>query len=140
MGRVVNTNDPGKRRNALMRDGAELLRHLMLQTNITDEAKDMLAQLVFTLREVDEGIEESAKAWEKRDYWMKAEEFRSRWMWAGSTADELAQIVRREDWGGLPIFLVRLMPKFADITITKFTRDESLWSGAYHRLKTETSK
>lgn len=139
MGRVVNTNDPGKRRNALMRDGAELLRHLMLQNTITDDAKDMLAQLVYTLREVDEGIEESAKAWEKRDYWMKAEEFRSRWMWAGTTADELAQLVRREDWGNLPTFLVKLMPKFADITITKFTRDETLWAGAHHRLKAESA-
>ena len=138
MGRLVNTKDPGKRRNALMRDGAELLRHLMLQSNITDDAKDMLAQLVFTLREVDSGIEESAKAWEKRDYWMKAEEFRSRWMWAGSTAVELANLIRREDWGVLPTFLIRLMPKYSDITITKFTRDESLWAGAYHRFKLES--
>ncbi|MCU0464485.1 MAG: hypothetical protein MUF38_07920 [Anaerolineae bacterium] len=137
MGRVVNTNDPGKRRNALMRDGAELLRHLMLQTTITDEAKDMLAQLVYTLREVDEGIEESAKAWEKRDYWMKAEEFRARWMWAGSTSDELRQLIRREDWAVLPMFLVKLMPKFSEVTVTKFTRDESLWRGAYMRLKQE---
>lgn len=137
MGRVVNTNDPGKRRNALMRDGAELLRHLMLQTTITDDAKDMLAQLVYTLREVDGGIEESAKAWEKRDYWMKAEEFRSRWMWAGSTSDELANLIRREDWGVLPTFLIRLMPKYSDITVTKFTRDESLWAGAYQRFKSE---
>lgn len=137
MGRVVNTNDPGKRRNALMRDGAELLRHLMLQTTITDEAKDMLAQLVYTLREVDEGIEESAKAWEKRDYWMKAEEFRTRWMWAGSTSDELRQLIRREDWAALPMFLIKLMPKFSEVTVTKFTRDESLWRGAYARLKQE---
>jgi len=137
MGRLVNTNDPGKRRNALMRDGAELLRHLMLQSTITDEAKDMLAQLVFTLREVDAGIEESAKAWEKRDYWMKAEEFRSRWMWAGSTSDELANLIRREDWGVLPTFLIRLMPKYSDITVTKFTRDESLWAGAYQRFNSE---
>lgn len=139
MGRVVNTNDPGKRRNALMRDGAELLRHLMLQSAITDEAKDMLAQLVYTLREVDEGIEESAKAWEKRDYWMKAEEFRARWMWAGSAADELAGLIRREDWPTLPIFLVKLTPKFSDITITKFTRDAALWMGAYRRLMAETA-
>jgi hypothetical protein len=137
MGRVVNTNDPGKRRNALMRDGAELLRHLMLQTTITGEARDMLAQLVYTLREVDEGIEESAKAWEKRDYWMKAEEFRARWSWAGAAADELSHLIRREDWAALPTFLVKLMPKFSDITITKFTRDAGLWAGAYARFKQE---
>ncbi len=134
MGRIVNTDNPGKRRNALMRSSAELMRHLMLQTAITDQTKDMLAQLVFCLREIDEGIDESAKAWEKRDYWMKAEEFRSNWQWAGSAADDLARLVHEGQWVFLPPLLVRLMPKFADINITKFTRDESLWDGAYNRL------
>ena len=60
MGRIVNTDNPGKRRNALMRSSAELMRHLMLQTTISDQTKDMLAQLVFCLREIDEGIDESA--------------------------------------------------------------------------------
>jgi hypothetical protein len=134
---IINTDNPGKRRNALMRSSAELLRHLMLQNAITADTKDMLAQLVYCLREIEEGIDESAKAWEKRDYWMKAEEFRNNWMWAGSTADELARLIYEEKWVFLPPLLVRLSPKFADINITKFTRDESLWRGAYLRLMSE---
>jgi hypothetical protein len=134
---IINTDNPGKRRNALMRSSAELLRHLMLQTSINAEAKDMLAQLVYCLREIDEGIDESARAWEKRDYWMKAEEFRNNWQWAGSAADELARLIREEKWVFLPPLLVRLSPKFSDINITKFTRDASLWHGAYTRLLAE---
>jgi hypothetical protein len=134
MGRVINTNDPGKRRNALMRDAAELLRHLMMQQALNDDSKDMLAQMVFTLRDIDNTIEESASAWEKRDYWKKADEFRQRWMWAGGGADNLATLVRREDWATLPIQITKLLPHFSEINITKFTRDESLWRGAYDRL------
>lgn len=134
---IINTDGPGKKRSALMRSCAELMRHLMLQQSITDETKDMLAQLVYCLREIDEGIDESAKAWEKRDYWMKAEEFRANWQWAGSAAAELARLVYEEKWMFLPPLLVRLSPKFADINITKFTRDASLWTGAHARLLAE---
>ncbi|MBK9124715.1 MAG: hypothetical protein IPM16_16565 [Chloroflexi bacterium] len=137
MGRVVNTDNPGKRRSALMRTVAELLRQLVLQPAINDDAKDMVAQMVFCLREIDEGIDESARAWEKRGYWMKSEEFRSNWMWVSNAAQDLARVAAAEDWPQLAPMLIRLMPKFSDINITKFTRDSSVWTGAYARLLKE---
>jgi hypothetical protein len=137
MSRVINPDNPGKKRNQLMRTSAELLRRLSQKGTIDDEARDMLAMLVFCLREIDDGIEESSKAWEKRDYWMKAEEFRQRWMWAGKAADELKDVIFREDWAALPPMMLKLLPYFADIKITKYTRDESLWSNAYERLAEE---
>ncbi|MBC8098490.1 MAG: hypothetical protein H7Y11_03530 [Armatimonadetes bacterium] len=137
MSRVINTDGPGKKRNQLMRTAAELVRRLSQKSAIDDDAKDMLAMLVFCMREIDDGIEESSKAWEKRDYWMKAEEFRQRWMWAGKTADELKDILFREDWAALPTLMLRLLPQFAEIKITKFTRAESTWALAYTRLAEE---
>ena len=135
--RVINTDSPGKRRNHLMRTSAELLRRLSQKSDIDAEAKDMLAMLVFCLRGIDEGIEESSKAWEKRDYWMKAEEFRQRWMWAGRAADELKDLIFREDWATLGPWMIQLLPQFSDIKITKYTRAESTWSRAYEKLAEE---
>ncbi|HEX2620522.1 MAG TPA: hypothetical protein VHL11_10250, partial [Phototrophicaceae bacterium] len=128
MSRVINPDNPGKKRNQLMRTGAELLRRLSQKSGIDDDARDMLAMLVFCLREIDDGIEESSKAWEKRDYWIKAEEFRQRWAWAGQSADELKSMIFREDWAALPPYMLKLFPKFAEIKITKYTRDESTWA------------
>jgi hypothetical protein len=68
---------------------------------------------------------------------MKAEEFRKRWRWAGSTADALQAMVFAGDWGLLPGMMVKLLPYFADIKITKLTRKDSLWQGAYARLMAE---
>ncbi len=79
MGRVINTDSTGKRRNQHMRTAAEILRRLSQKNGIDAEVKDMVATLVFCFREIDEGIEQSTIAWEKRDYWMKAEDFRRRW-------------------------------------------------------------
>jgi hypothetical protein len=137
MGRVINTDSPGKRRNQMMRTAAELLRHLSQKNDIDDDARDMLALLVSCLREISDGIDESTVAWEKRDYWIKAEEFRQRWSWTGTMADDLEDIIIREDWGQLPSLMVKLFPYFADIKVTKFTRKPSLWQGSYQRLVEE---
>lgn len=137
MSRVVNTNNPGKIRNQLMRTAAELLRHLSQKTSLDEEAKDMAALLVYCLREIDDGIESSALAWENRDYWIKAEQLRQRWMWTGNAVASLETIIRTEAWETLPSMMAELFGYFADIKITKFTRSSSAWEGAYRRLMGE---
>lgn len=137
MGRVINTDSTGKRRNQLMRTAAEILRHLSQKNTIDNDVKDMLAELIFSLREIDEGIEQSTLAWEKRDYWMKAEEFRRRWYWVGLSEAELNALVHKEEWHKLPEMMVKLMPHFTDVKVTKFTRKSSDWGGSYDRLMQE---
>ncbi len=139
MSRVINPDSTGKQRNQLMRTAAELLRRLSQKTDLDDETRDMVAMLVFCLRGIDEGIEQSAAAWEKRDYWVKAEELRQRWRWAGQMADALQAMVFQDDWQALPQMIVRLLPHFSEIKITKLTRSEALWHGAYARLMQEKS-
>jgi hypothetical protein len=140
MGRVINTDSTGKQRNQLMRTAAELLRHLSQKHEIDTDAKDMLSTLVFCFREIDEGIEVSAQAWERRDYWMKADELRSRWSWPGRMADQLQAIIFAEQWDQLPQLIVKLLPYFTEFTITKFTRSESIWRGGHIRLLSERSR
>lgn len=137
MGRVVNTNNPGKVRNQLMRTSAELLRRLSQKTDLDDDAKDMAARLMFCLREIEDGIEASALAWEKRDYWIKAEQLRQRWVWAGNGSARLESVIRQEAWEKMPGVMVDLFAHFAEIKITKFTRDSSEWQGAYQTFLDE---
>ena len=137
MSRVINTDSTGKQRNQIMRTGAEILRRLSQKSDIDAEVKDMLAMLVYCFREIEEGIDQSAQAWEKRDYWVKAEELRQRWSWPGDVADQIQAIIFKEDWNLLPPLMVKLLPRFADIKITKLTRDETLWQGTYERLMKE---
>lgn len=134
MSRVVNLNSPGKHRNQLMRSGAEVLRRLSLKTSLDSEAKDMTAYLVFCFRAIDEGIDEAVTAWEKRDYWVKAERFRSKWSWTRQASYSLETIIRTEAWDQLAPTLIRLLPYFEEIKISRFTRDADLWAGAHDRL------
>lgn len=137
MSRVINTDSTGKQRSGLMRTIAELLRHLSQKQEIDDDAKDMAAHLALCLREIDIGIDTSASAWEKRDYWMKADELRNRWSWTGSMAAQIERVVIEARWNDLPMMMVKLMPHFSDIDVNKFTRKESTWRGSYAQLLRE---
>jgi len=134
MGRVVNTDSTGKVRNQMMRTAAEMLRHLSQKQALDEEAQDMTALLVYCLRTVDEGIEASAEVWENRDYWLKADQLRERWGWAGHAAARLEQMIRDDSWETLPGIMAGLAEHFADIRITKMTRSADAWTGAYDRL------
>ncbi|MCL4236872.1 MAG: hypothetical protein KJ047_01375 [Anaerolineae bacterium] len=137
MGRVVNANNPTSVRNQHMRTAAELLRLLSQKADLDADARNMAAQVVFCLRAIGEGIDSSAAAWEKRDYWVKAEQLRQRWGWASEYAGRLETIIRREQWDRLPLLLVELFPHFAEIKVTRLTREADTWAGAYQRLLDE---
>lgn len=135
MGRVINTNSPAKRRSHLMRTIAEILRRLgQRQGEIDDEVRDMVAMIVFCLREIDDGIIESIQAWEKRGYWKKADKFQQEWMWTGNMAAKVEKMLRDEAWDTLPDVMMKLFPHFSSIVINKMMRNPSEWEGCYAKL------
>jgi hypothetical protein len=134
MSRVINVDNPAKKRNANRRTIAELLRRLSQKASMDEDAKDMAATIVFALREIDEGVEQTVAAWEKRDYWMKAERFLRDWDWTGEMAANMEDVIRNQAWDLLPELLADLFPRFADIQIKTMTRKQDTWQGAYKRL------
>lgn len=138
MGRVINNNTPGKRRNAMMRTIAEILRRLGQHNgDISDDVRDMTAMIVFCLREIDDSIIDTIKAWEKRGYWQKADKFQLAWMWSEQYAKKLETLIHDEDWTQLPDIMMKLFPHFASIEINKMTRNPKDWEGTYDRLMSE---
>ena len=137
MGRVVNTDSAGAERNRLRRTIAEALRLLGQKQAIDDEARDLAALIVYSLRGIEQGVDTSAAAWEKRDYYMKADRFRLQWAWVEPMARQLEVVLVRERWNDLPTVLALLLPRFSDIKLTKMTRTPNLWAGCYDRLLRE---
>lgn len=134
MSRVINTDSPSKRRNYARRTIAEVLRHLMYKRRFDDETKDMVALVIRSLYDMHATIDETTAAWEKRDYFVKADRFRLEWEWTRPAAQRLERLVREERWEGLPAELAALAPRFADLRIAKMTRDASEWQGCYQAL------
>ena len=140
MGRIVHTQSPARIRNYHRRTIAELLRHLSQKPQVDEEAKDMAALLVYSLREIGQVNERSAQAWERRDYWLKADRFRREWAWVGQMAEDLEDVLRHQAWDLLPRLLMDLLPRFADIKVTRLTRSPDLWRGAYDRLVNDSAE
>jgi len=138
MGRIINTNSPGKRRNHYRRTIAEMLRRLSQKPAVDDDAKDMMATIVINLREIDSTIEESVAAWEKKGYWKKADDFHMKWHWLIPMATTVESLIRKEEWDRMPEVMVKLLPYFADIEINKFMRKEEDWQGNYHQLVSDS--
>ena len=137
MSRIINTANPGSERNRLRRTIAEILRHLMFKRGVDDEVKDMTATLVFALRGIAESVEVTTDAWEKRDYYVKADRFRLEWEWVTPAARRLQALAREERWEDLPRELAALAPHFSDIRIAKMTRDPSTWASGYETIRRE---
>lgn len=135
MSRIIHTSGPGKRRNQYRRTIAEMLRRLMLKSDLDGEAKDMAAAVVLALRGIAGTIEESTEAWERRHYFLKADRFRRRWEWVSLAADGLDDLVIHDRWERLPQELALLVPYFRDIRVIKFTRPSSTWIGKYQLLR-----
>lgn len=137
MSRVINTNNPTNQRNACRRTIAELLRHLGQKSRIDEEARDMAATIVLTLQEIEAINMVTAKAWEKRDYWVKAEQFLRDWTWLREYSANLDDVIRHSAWDLLPGLLLDLYPRFSDVAVTKLMRKEETWRGNYAVLLAE---
>jgi hypothetical protein len=135
MSRITSVDGtPTQQRNAIRRAIAEILRHLSTKQNIDADAKDMLAFIVFGLRNMDQSIDQSATAWEKRDYYIKADQLRREWLWLPGTAQRIEEILRSDDYRTAPIELAGLAARFSDVKVTTFTKSPVLWQGAYKKL------
>lgn len=145
MGRIIHAGDTAaKRRHAHLRSCAEVLRLLAQNPALgtgrfDEEARDMTAFLVFNLRSIGETIEESAQAWDDRNYWKKAEKLRADWRWARFAADDLERLALDGGWAEVPPRLIALVPHFQSVTVTQQTRDADWWVGAYRALRKQAA-
>jgi len=136
MGRIITTGDtPAKRRRAHLRSCAEVLRLLAEKRVFDDESKDMAAFLVFNLRGIYRTIDESAQAWDDKNYWKKAEALREKWRWTERAAGELADLVVKQNWHLVPPLLISMIPHLSDINIQTITRSPDWWCGARRALE-----
>ena len=141
MSRIIQTGDTAaKRRHAELRSIAEVLRALGAISEYDEEAKDMVAFLVYSLKRIGDTIEKSAQAWDDRNYWKKAEALRDKWRWSYKMSDRLARLVLNDRWDLVPDLLIELVPYVQHIRVQSLTRNSDWWVGAFRALKLENSK
>lgn len=134
MSRLINPDSAGKDRTRLSKAIVLAVRELAKQNQITQETKDLAAFIALALKNISDGIDASVAAWEKRDYWVKADRFRMDWMWAGQYADKMRTAVIADDWGTVAMLSAQIAQKFGKIEIAQNHRMGKPWVGAFKQL------
>ncbi len=134
MGRVIQTEGVGKRRQHLLRLIGTALRRLMVQTSPNEHTLDLAAFIALALRDVVATVEEATRAWEKRDYWVKADRFRMEWNWAENLGKALEKAVVAKDWDEIARLAGKIFMHVGNVKIPKRFKAGEPWKGAYRNL------
>jgi len=98
VGRIVHTESGSTRRHRILTGVSQALRAAAQHPQVTDgEAREILAFLALSLTELQESVEDTVTAWERRDYWLKADRFRAEWTWVPEIRGRLEAALRRDD-------------------------------------------
>jgi hypothetical protein len=71
-------------------------------------ALDMAAFILGQLKSLLDSVDQTASAWEKRDYWVKADSFRRQWSWIDKPSRSLKDCLARKDVASLDGILQEL--------------------------------
>ncbi len=134
MSRVINPDSVGKERTRLTKSIVLCIRGLAKMSEVNPEAKDMASFIALALQSISEGIDTSVAAWEKRDYWVKADKFRMEWMWAGQSAEKMKTAVLHDDWASVAMLMPQIASKFGKVEVSDNHRLGKPWTGAYTLL------
>ena len=137
LSRLIKTESVGKDRTRLTKAIALAVRELAKQTEVTGNAKDLAAFIALALQTISDGIDVSVAAWEKRDYWVKADRFRMEWMWTGQIAEKMRKALSEDDWATIAMLMPQIAAKLNKIQVSERHRLGKPWVGAYKRMNEE---
>jgi hypothetical protein len=137
LSRLINPDSAGKDRTRLSKAIVLAVRELAKQKEVTNEARDLAAFIALALQTISEGIDASVAAWEKRDYWVKADRFRMEWMWAGQVAAKMKTAVLADDWATIAMLMPQIAAKSGKVQVSDNHRLGKPWVGAYKQLNSE---
>ena len=135
MSRVINPDSAGKERTRLTKAIVISIRELAKQSNPGKEARDLAAFIALALLAIADGIDVSVAAWEKRDYWVKADRFRMDWAWAGQMGEKMKSAVLAEDWGSVAMLSAQIAQKLYKVKVSEKHKMGTPWVGSWKQLK-----
>jgi hypothetical protein len=131
MGRIINTEIIGKERNRLAKGIVLAIRELTRKDEVGMDVRDLAAFIIFSLESISKSIEITVNAWEKRDYWVKADRFRMEWAWAGVISEKMSNALVIEDWRMIAELVGQIGQKLSKIKIAERNQLGTPWKGCW---------
>lgn len=138
MGRVINPERPGKIRERLLKVLVIALEEYQSLDGASVRTKDIAAFIALTLEAISQTAERTASAWEKRDYWIKADRFRNEWKWVPTYGNRMQAAVLDGNYPLVHAIATDILEFVNDIELPKRHRLGTPWIGAYQVLKNKS--
>jgi hypothetical protein len=140
MTRIIKIEGGSTLRIKLLKSIIITIRELGKQSDVDGDTKDMIAFLILSLNLITGTIDEAVVAWEKRDYWLKADRFRLEWEWAIKSSNGLYQALIDDDWASISSLIPIIAGKCRNIKLPVKSSSLKLWAGAYNNLMRSNKK
>lgn len=137
MSRVITTESGTRERTRLSKAVVKAIRLLAQQERPDDDSRDLAAFIAIACDEMYKSVEASVIAWEKKDYWVKADRFRMEWQWCDRAASAMTKAVLADDWGGVASTSGMIAQKLMKVQLAPGARVGTPWVGAYRQLKSK---
>jgi hypothetical protein len=132
---VINPEGAGKERNRLVKSIVLAMRELMRQSQPDEHSRDLAAYIATALLEINQTVESSVGAWEKKGFWVKADRFRMEWIWTERVGKQMRDAVLNDDWATIAITVAQLGGKLNHVEVPARNRLGKPWEGAYQLLQ-----
>ena len=133
MSRIINTDLPAQKRNRLMRFISNSVWILDNKQISKEDQNDLIAFIILSLAEIEKTINQSTAPWEKRDYWVKADQLRREWSWVKDIRKQLIKCKTSDGWKSIPPEIQPVRENSKCIKTEKKIRD-NFWKDAYSVL------
>jgi len=121
-------------RNRLCKTIVLAIRNLMKKREPDPESLDLAAYIVLALENIAESVDSAATAWEKRDYWLKADRFRLEWAWTEGLSERLKPLVLSQNWAAIIPELIAIAQHLGKFEISERNRLGTPWLGSWESL------
>ncbi len=139
MSRIINPDGAGKERTRLTKEVVLAIRELMRQSQPDEHSRDLAAFIILALEEINNTVEASVIAWEKRGYWVKADRYRMDWIWSAQLSSAMRKALLSDDWGGVAVASVQVAQKLNGTQVSLHHRLGEPWVGAWQALQKQTA-
>jgi hypothetical protein len=133
MSRVIRPESAARDRQRLIRYMAWALLGLEAVPPAAPERRDRLAFLCLSLATLADSVDQTASAWEKRGYWLKADRFRAEWTWMVPAQAGLEAALRSSEFDAVASAIAILSARLSGVEIPSRQRSPTPWTGAWAR-------
>jgi len=134
LSRVITPQSAGKERIQYQRAIILALRELMQKNEVDNSTYDLVAFIVIMLKAIDQSVDQSVTAWEKRGYWIKADRFRQEWQWATILGARMEVALSSGDWDEAGSVAALILSKLSNVVVPKRHGLGTPWMGSWQKI------